>query len=125
MLRGKIEIQSRVPLDSLSQEEEREGKKREEQETGTILDLIYTPGVAHVAKEISKNNELAYKYTSKWNNVAIVCDGSRILGLGNIGPKGAVPVMEGKAVLFKALSGINAFPLCLATQGKGRDNQFC
>jgi malate dehydrogenase (oxaloacetate-decarboxylating) len=117
-------VQSRVPLDSLSKEEEQnEGKKqgrreRGEQETGRLLDLIYTPGVAHIAKEISKNNELAYKYTSKWNNVTIVYDGSRILGLGNIGPKGAIHVMEGKAVLFKALGGVNAFPLCLATQEK-------
>jgi malate dehydrogenase (oxaloacetate-decarboxylating) len=130
MLRGKIEVQSRVPLDSLSEREEEEqpnegrkqGRKKGEGEgkgeTGNILELIYTPGVAHVAKEISRNNELAYKYTSKWNNVSIICDGSRILGLGNIGPKGAIPVMEGKAVLFKALSSINAFPLCLATQEK-------
>jgi malate dehydrogenase (oxaloacetate-decarboxylating) len=125
MLRGKIEVQSRIPIDSLKEEEQEsnESKKQrkregEKQEAESILDLIYTPGVAHIAKEISKNDELAYKYTSKWNNVAIICDGSRILGLGNIGPKGAIPVMEGKAVLFKALSGINAFPLCLATQEK-------
>jgi malate dehydrogenase (oxaloacetate-decarboxylating) len=125
MLRGKIEVQSRIPIDSLKEEEQEsnESKKQrkregEKQEAESILDLIYTPGVAHIAKEISKNDELAYKYTSKWNNVAIICDGSRILGLGNIGPKAAIPVMEGKAVLFKALSGINAFPLCLATQEK-------
>ena len=118
MLRGKIEIQSRVPLDSLSEEETEDKKRGEGEETEGILDLIYTPGVAGIAKEISKNNELAYKYTSKWNNVAIVCDGTRVLGLGNIGPKGAIPVMEGKAVLFKALGGVNAFPLCIATQDR-------
>ena len=61
---------------------------------------------------------MAYDYTSKWNNVAIVCDGTRVLGLGNIGPEGALPVMEGKSVLFKVLGGINAFPLCIDTKDK-------
>src|SRR6185503_419411 len=79
---------------------------------------IYTPNVSYVAKEVSKNKDLAYDYTSKWNNVAIVCDGSRVLGLGNIGPEGAIPVMEGKSVLFKILGGINAFPLCISTKEK-------
>ena len=106
MLRGKIEIQNRVPVDSVF-----------EQDRGT-LGLIYTPGVAYVASEIGNNKQLAYEYTSKWNNVAIVCDGSRVLGLGNIGPEAAIPVMEGKSVLFKVLAGINAFPLCIATQDK-------
>ena len=106
MLKGKIEIQNRVPMDDVF-----------EQEAGT-LGLIYTPGVAYVAAEISKNKNLAYEYTSKWNNVAIVCDGTRVLGLGNIGPEGAIPVMEGKSILFKVLGGINAFPLCLSTQDK-------
>jgi malate dehydrogenase (oxaloacetate-decarboxylating) len=106
MLRGKIEVQNRVPVDSVF-----------EQDKGT-LGLIYTPGVAYVATEIGNNKGLAYEYTSKWNNVAIVCDGSRVLGLGNIGPEAAIPVMEGKSVLFKVLAGINAFPLCIATQDK-------
>jgi malate dehydrogenase (oxaloacetate-decarboxylating) len=106
MLKGKIEIASRVSPETLF-----------EQEKG-ILGLIYTPNVSYVATEISKNKELAYEYTSKWNNVAIVCDGSRVLGLGNIGAEGAIPVMEGKSVLFKLLGGINAFPLCIATQEK-------
>ena len=106
MLKGKIEIQSRISLENVFEEEK-----------GT-LGLIYTPGVAYVSKEISNNKELAYDYTSKWNNVAIVCDGTRVLGLGNVGPEAAIPVMEGKAVLFKILGGINAFPLCISTQNK-------
>jgi len=106
MLKGKIEIHNRVTINGSS-----EGKS-------DILDLIYTPGVASVAKKISTNKKLAYDFTSKWNNVAIVCDGTRVLGLGNIGPEGAIPVMEGKSVLFKALGGINAFPLCIDTKDK-------
>jgi malate dehydrogenase (oxaloacetate-decarboxylating) len=106
-LRGKIEIHNRVSIDAGFGPEEK----------GT-LGLIYTPGVASVAQEIGKNKELVYDYTSKWNNVAIVCDGTRVLGLGNIGPEGALPVMEGKSVLFKALGNINAIPLCIATQDK-------
>ena len=71
-----------------------------------------------MAKKISTDKELAYDYTSKWNNVAIVCDGTRVLGLGDIGPEGALPVMEGKSVLFKVLGDINAFPLCIDTKDK-------
>jgi malate dehydrogenase (oxaloacetate-decarboxylating) len=107
MLKGKIEIHNRVSIDSTH----KEGKN-------DTLDLIYTPGVAYVAKKISTNKELAYDYTSKWNNVAIVCDGTRVLGLGDIGPEGALPVMEGKSVLFKILGSINAFPLCIDTKDK-------
>jgi malate dehydrogenase (oxaloacetate-decarboxylating) len=106
MLKGKIEIQNRVPIENLFAKE------------NSLINLIYTPGVADVAKEIGKNKDLAYDFTSKWNNVAIVCDGSRVLGLGNIGPDAALPVMEGKSVLFKILGGINAIPLCIATQDK-------
>jgi malate dehydrogenase (oxaloacetate-decarboxylating) len=109
-LRGKIEIHNRVSIDA--------GFGRHEEEEKGTLGLIYTPGVASVAQEISKNKELIYDYTSKWNNVAIVCDGTRVLGLGNIGPEGALPVMEGKSVLFKVLGNINAIPLCIATQDK-------
>ena len=105
MLKGKIEIRSRVSLDNSFEEK------------GTLR-LIYTPGVAYVALEISNHKKLAYDYTSKWNNVAIVCDGTRVLGLGNIGPEGALPIMEGKSVLFKALGDINAIPLCINTQDK-------
>ena len=107
MLKGKIEIHNRVSIDS--------GESKDKHGT---LELIYTPGVAYVAKEISKNKELTYDYTSKWNTVAIICDGTRVLGLGNIGPEGAIPVMEGKSVLFKVLGGINAFPLCIDMKDK-------
>jgi malate dehydrogenase (oxaloacetate-decarboxylating) len=106
MLKGKIEIQNRVSIDNIFDEEK-----------GT-LGLIYTPGAAYVATEISKNKELTYDYTSKWNNVAIVCDGTRVLGLGDVGPEAAFPVMEGKSVLFKILGGINAFPLCIDMKDK-------
>jgi malate dehydrogenase (oxaloacetate-decarboxylating) len=106
MLKGKIEINNKVSVENIFDEE-----------NGT-LGLIYTPGVAYVAAEISNNKKLIYDYTSKWNNVAIICDGTRVLGLGNIGPEGALPVMEGKSVLFKILGGINAFPLCIATKEK-------
>ena len=106
MLKGKIEIHNKVSVENAFDEEK-----------GT-LGLIYTPGVAYVATEISNNKELVYDYTSKWNNVAIICDGTRVLGLGNIGPEAALPVMEGKSVLFKILGGINAFPLCIATKEK-------
>jgi malate dehydrogenase (oxaloacetate-decarboxylating) len=106
MLRGKIEIQNRISVENAFDENK------------GILGLIYTPGVAYVALGISNNKELSYDFTSKWNNVAIVCDGTRVLGLENIGPEGALPVMEGKSVLFKILGGINAYPLCIATQDK-------
>ena len=115
MLKGKIEIQSRISVENLFEEEE--------EEKGT-LGLIYTPGVAYVSKEISNDRKLVYDYTSKWNNVAIVCDGTRVLGLGNVGPEAAIPVMEGKAVLFKILGGINAFPLCISTQNKDEIIRF-
>ena len=98
-LRGKIEITSKHPV--LTKE---------------ILSLLYTPGVAEVSKEIAKNKEKVYEYTSKWNTVAIITDGSRVLGLGNIGPEAALPVMEGKAILFKLFGKVDAFPLCLSTQ---------
>ncbi len=80
------------------------------------LALAYTPGVAEPCKEINKNPEAAYRYTLKANTVAVISDGSAVLGLGNIGPLAAMPVMEGKAVLFKEFAGVNAFPICLDTQ---------
>ncbi len=80
------------------------------------LAIAYTPGVAEPCKIIADNKEEAYNYTIKSNTVAVISDGSAVLGLGNIGPEAAMPVMEGKAVLFKEFGGVNAFPICLATQ---------
>lgn len=82
------------------------------------IQLIYTPGVAAVSKEIFDHPEKKFTLTSKRNNVAIVTDGTRILGLGNIGPYAAMPVMEGKAILYKQYAGITAFPVCLGTTDK-------
>ena len=80
------------------------------------LSIAYTPGVAEPCKVIAQDKEAAYKYTMKANTVAVVSDGSAVLGLGNIGPHAAMPVMEGKAVLFKEFGGVNAVPICLDTQ---------
>ena len=80
------------------------------------LALAYTPGVAEPCKVIAEDKEAAYKYTMKANTIAVVSDGSAVLGLGNIGPEAAMPVMEGKAVLFKEFGGVNAVPICLDTQ---------
>ena len=96
---GKLETVSKTPV-----------KSRED------LALAYTPGVAEPCKVIAQDKEAAYKYTMKANTVAVVSDGSAVLGLGNIGPYSAMPVMEGKAVLFKEFGGINAVPICLDTQ---------
>jgi malate dehydrogenase (oxaloacetate-decarboxylating) len=93
--KGKLEIRSKVPL-----------------KTKHDLSLAYTPGVAEVCREIAKDKNLAYRYTLKANTIAIVTDGSAVLGLGNIGGYAAIPVMEGKAILFKEFAGIDAFPLC-------------
>jgi len=78
--------------------------------------IWYTPGVAAPCKEIQRHIEKAYEMTNKWNFVAVVSDGSRVLGLGNIGPEAGLPVMEGKALLYKYLGGVDAFPICLDTQ---------
>lgn len=96
---GKLETVSKIPV-----------KSRE------ALSLAYTPGVAEPCKVIAKDKEAAYQYTIKANTVAVVSDGSAVLGLGNIGPYAAMPVMEGKAVLFKEFGGVNAVPICLDTQ---------
>lgn len=96
---GKLETVSKTPV-----------KSRED------LSLAYTPGVAEPCKVIEKDPEAAYQYTMKANTVAVVSDGSAVLGLGNIGPLAAMPVMEGKAVLFKEFGGVNAVPICLDTQ---------
>jgi len=76
--------------------------------------IWYTPGVAAVCKEIAADKEKAYEYTNKWNSVAVISDGTRVLGLGDIGPEGGLPVMEGKGILYKYLGGVDAFPICLA-----------
>jgi malate dehydrogenase (oxaloacetate-decarboxylating) len=78
--------------------------------------IWYSPGVASVCSDIYKNPELVYEYTNKWNSVAIVSDGTRVLGLGDIGPEAAMPVMEGKALLYKYLGGVDAYPICLGTK---------
>lgn len=97
--RGKIEIKSKIKLESKDD-----------------LSIAYTPGVAQPCREIYNNPEDVYKYTAKGNLVAVVSDGSAVLGLGNIGPKAAIPVMEGKAILFKEFANVDAFPICLDTQ---------
>ncbi len=96
---GKLETVSKTPV-----------KSRED------LALAYTPGVAEPCKAIARDKAAAYTYTMKANTVAVVSDGSAVLGLGNIGPHAAMPVMEGKAVLFKEFGGVNAVPICLDTQ---------
>jgi malate dehydrogenase (oxaloacetate-decarboxylating) len=78
--------------------------------------IWYTPGVAAPCKEIAKNKDLTFQYTNKWNAVAVVTDGTRVLGLGDIGPEAGMPVMEGKAMLFKYLGGVDAYPICLDTK---------
>ncbi len=80
------------------------------------LAILYTPGVAEVSKAVAKNKKLSFEYTIRKNTVAVVSDGSAVLGLGNIGPEGALPVMEGKSLLFKELAGVDAFPIVLNTQ---------
>ena len=87
------------------------------------LALAYTPGVAQPCLEIKNNREDVYKYTSKGNTVAVISDGSAVLGLGNIGAEAAIPVMEGKAVLFKEFADIDAVPICLDTQDT-EDNKY-
>ncbi|NDL66624.1 NAD(P)-dependent malic enzyme [Anaerotalea alkaliphila] len=97
--RGKIEIVSKVQV-----------------ETKEDLSLAYSPGVAEPCRKIQEDEENIYKYTSKGNLVAVVTDGSAVLGLGNIGPKAAMPVMEGKSILFKSFGNVDSFPICLDTQ---------
>jgi malate dehydrogenase (oxaloacetate-decarboxylating) len=96
---GKIEVHNKVPV-----------KTRDD------LSMAYTPGVARVCQAIADDREKAFQYTIKRNTVAVVSDGTAVLGLGDIGPEAAMPVMEGKAMLFKEFAGVDAFPLCLATK---------
>jgi len=96
---GKIEVNSKIPIETMED-----------------LSIAYTPGVAEVSREIHKDTKKTYEYTSKKNLVAIVTDGSAVLGLGNIGPEAAIPVMEGKALLFKRFANVDAVPIALNTQ---------
>src|SRR6266576_3435952 len=98
-LGGKIEIQSKVPI-----------------RTRDDLSMAYTPGVARVCLAIKEDRHRAFSLTIKQNTVAVVTDGTAVLGLGDIGPEGALPVMEGKAMLFKEFANVDAFPICLATK---------
>lgn len=98
-LKGKVEVTPKTPVN-----------------TRQDLSLVYTPGVAEACLEITRRPEAAFDLTIKSNTVAIISDGSAVLGLGNIGPEAALPVMEGKAMLFKKFAGLNAFPICLRTQ---------
>ena len=102
-IKGKLEIKSRVPL-----------------KTSLDLSLAYTPGVAGPCRKITQKNDSVYDYTNKWNNIAVITDGSAVLGLGNIGPEAALPVMEGKCILFKEFANVDAIPICLATQNVER-----
>ena len=99
--KGKLEVNLKVDLNSKED-----------------LSLAYTPGVARPCQLIAENKEKAYDYTWKSNSVAVISDGSAVLGLGNIGPEAAMPVMEGKSILFKKFAGIDAIPLCLDTQDR-------
>src|SRR4051794_4865188 len=99
---GKIEMHNKVPV-----------KTRDD------LSMAYTPGVARVCEAIAADREKAFQYTVKRNMVAVVSDGTAVLGLGDIGPEAAMPVMEGKAMLFKEFAGVDAFPLCLNTKDPG------
>ena len=92
-----------------------ETKSKVKVENAKDLSLAYSPGVAEPCKEIYEKPETVYEYTMKGNMVAVVTDGTAVLGLGNIGPEAALPVMEGKAVLFKSFAGVDAFPICLNT----------
>jgi len=97
--KGKLAVKSKIPL-----------------ETKDDLSIAYTPGVAEASRKIAENPEDVYKYTFKGNTVAVISDGSAVLGLGNIGAEASLPVMEGKAILFKEFADIDAFPICIAEQ---------
>jgi malate dehydrogenase (oxaloacetate-decarboxylating) len=104
---GKLEVRSKVPL-----------RNRQD------LTLAYTPGVAEACLEIAKDPDAAYEYTAKRNLIGVVSDGTAVLGLGDIGPAAALPVMEGKSLLFKGFAGVDAFPLCIGTKKVDEIVQF-
>ncbi len=99
--KGKIEIKSKVEVNNADD-----------------LSLAYSPGVAEPCRAIAEDKENSFRYTAKGNMIAVVSSGTAVLGLGNIGPDAAMPVMEGKAVLFKKFAGVDAVPLCLGTTDK-------
>ena len=103
---GKIEVTSKIPVHNRDD-----------------LSMAYTPGVARVCLEIAERPDAVREYTIKKNTVAIVTDGTAVLGLGDIGPEAALPVMEGKALLFKEFAGVDAFPICLTVQDRRRDRR--
>ena len=98
-LKGKLEITSRVKITNEKD-----------------LSIAYTPGVAEPCREIHKDPSTAYLYTRKWNTVAVISDGTAVLGLGDIGPLASLPVMEGKSILFKEFADVDAFPIVLDTK---------
>ena len=104
---GKVGVAPKVPVRSLQD-----------------FSIWYTPGVAAVSRLIASDTELSFEYTGRWNTVAVVTDGTRVLGLGNIGPEGAMPVMEGKALIYNYLGGVNAIPLPLRVKGEEEFIQF-
>lgn len=107
-LKGKVEVHNKMDISSLDQ-----------------LSLVYTPGVAEPCLKIKENRQAVYDYTWKGNTVAVISNGTAVLGLGDIGPEAGLPVMEGKAMLFKAFSGINAIPLVISTNDPAEVIRFC
>ncbi len=108
LYRGKVEIMPKCPVRGLDD-----------------FAIWYTPGVAEVCREIARHKEKVFEYTNRANTVAIISDGTRVLGLGNIGPEAALPVMEGKAIIFKYLGGVDAFPLVIDTDDEGEIVKTC
>lgn len=98
---GKIEVVPKVPVRSLDD-----------------FSVWYTPGVAAVSRKIEKEADLSFEYTNRWNTIAVLTDGSRVLGLGNIGPEASLPVMEGKALIYKYLGGVDAIPIPVRASGE-------